>query len=417
MLIRTPLSGKPGAFWDMFFGGGVETCIENGLLKLNIRCGLSERAYRRIQETVRAAQADDNIKAIFMDVDSGGGDASECFETAALVNASTKPTVTYVAGYSASAMYAITAATNRIFAHPSAFVGSIGVINILPKMGEYGTVVTSTKAPNKINLGDDPEGIARERALLDATHEQFVASLSAFRGVPVEKIEADWGKGGLLTAEQALAVGMIDEVGDREKALTFAMSFTAATPPAGDSQKTESEAAENQEGAEESASEDNEMKLSWFATRKAKAEMTPEEQRTAEEISPEWLKENKPEVYDAIYNAGKESAATEAAAAKEEEEKLVALADETNTDEQTVVAELKTGKIKAADFMRRLLEVRKNPSETERARRAKAGLAGDSVALHYGAETGAPQPGDKNASGNAIAEAIKARQSKRYGGK
>lgn len=410
MLIKTPLSGKPGAFWDMFFGGGVETCVEDGLLKLSIRCGLSERTYRRIQETVKAAQADDNIKAIFFDVDSGGGDAAECAETAAIIKASAKPTVSYVAGYSASAMYWLTSATQKIFAHPTAFLGSIGVINILPKV-DFGTVVVASKSPNKFNSGDDPAAIDREKAILDTTFEQFVGALSLNRNVPVEKIEAEWGKGGLLSAAQALAVGMIDEISDREKALTFAKAFTAAAPV---SAPVETETEETEESAE-SASEGNDMKLSWFATRKAKAEMTPEEAKTAEDISVEWVKENKPEVYQAIYDAGKESAANEAAAAKEEEAKLTALADESNTDEQAVVASLKSGKIKASDFMRQLLEARKNPSETELARRAKAALSGDFTKVHTGSSTGAPHEGDSKAQAAAIVKHLQRDRNKKAG--
>jgi len=410
MLIKTPMSGRPGAFWDMFFGAGVETCVDDGLLKLSIRCGLSERTYRRIQETVKSAQSDDNIKAIFFDVDSGGGDAAECAETAAIIRASTKPTVTYVAGYSASAMYWLTSATQKIFAHPTAFLGSIGVINILPKI-DFGTVVVASKSPNKFNSGDDPAAVDREKAILDTTFEQFVSELSINRKVPVEKIEAEWGKGGLLTAAQALAVGMIDEIGDREKALTFAKAFTAAAPV---SLAAETEIEETEESAE-SASEENEMKLSWFATRKAKAEMTPEEAKTAEEISPEWLRENKPEVYQAIYDMGKESAGKEAAAAKEEEAQLTALADKANTDEQAVVASLKSGKIKAADFMRQLLEVRKNPSDTELARRAKAGITGDFTKVHTGSSTGAPHEGDTKAQAAAIVKHLQRDRNQKAG--
>lgn len=411
MLIRTPLSGKPGAFWDMFFGGGAETCIEGGLLKINMQCGLSDRTYRRIQETVKAAQADDNIKAIFFDVDSGGGDAAGCAETAAIIKASVKPTVSYVSGYSASAAYWLTSATQKIFAHPSAFLGSIGVINILPKV-DFGTVVVATKSPNKFNSGDDPEAVARERAVLDVTFEQFVSSLSVNRSVPVEKIEAEWGKGGIMSAAQALSVGMIDEIADREKALTFAKGFTA---PPSETDAPETAAEEIAEGGE-TAQEGSQMAVkNWFAFRKNKAEMTPEETAAAEEMTPEWLKENKPEIYQAIYDAGKNAAATEAEAAAAEEASLTALADEENTDEKKVVAELKSGKIKAADFMRQLLEVRKNPSETELARRAKAALSGDHVRLNIGSSTGANRTGDTAAQAADIVKHLQRDRNKKAG--
>lgn len=418
MLKLKPLNGKPGAFFDLFFGCGVRSSIEDGLLKLCIKCPLDGDVYERVQAMVMAAQADDNIKAIFFDVDSPGGYVAECFETAGIVKASAKPTVTYVAGYSASAMYAISAATQKIFAHPSAFIGSIGVVNFLPKM-DNGTVIVATKSPNKINIGSDPEGVARERALMDSTYEQFVGNLSAYRGVPVERIEAEWGKGGLLTAAQALSVGMIDEIGDREKALTFAKAFTAAPPATETALETEAEEVaeeENEVAAQASATGGPQMALKdWFAIRKNKAEMTPEEKSAAEEMTPDWLKENKPEVYDAIFNAGKEAAGTEAAAAKEEEEKLTALADEENTDEKAVVASLRSGKIKAKDFTRMLLEARKNPSETELARRAKARIEGDGVDIHQGAESGANRAGDVKAQAAAIIKHLQRDRTKKAG--
>ena len=412
MLVKTPLSGKPGAFWDMFLGGGAETCIEGGLLKIHINCGLSDRTYRRIQETIKAAQVDDNIKAIFFDIDSGGGDAAGCAETAAIIKASVKPTVSYVSGYSASAAYWLTSATQKIFAHPSAFLGSIGVINILPKI-DFGTVVVATKSPNKFNSGDDPEAVAREPLTPgESSIEQLVGALSLNRGVPVETIEADWGRGGIMSAAQALSVGMVDEIGDREKALTFAKGFTA---PPSETPPLETAAEEIAESGE-AAQEGSQMALKdWFAVRKIKSEMTPEETAAAEEMSPEWLKENKPEVYQAIFDAGKNSAATEAAAAKEEEANLAALADEENTDEKTVVAALKSGKIKAADFMRQLLEVRKNPSETELARRAKAKLEGDHVRLSTGSSTGANRTGDTSAQAAAIVKHLQRDRNKKAG--
>jgi len=408
MLLRQilPGQGKPGAFWDLFWGGGVSTCIEDGLLMIEIRSSLSGGAYRRIQETIKAAQNDANVKAIYFDMDSPGGYVSECAETAAVIKASVKPTVTYVAGYSASAAYWLAAASGRIIAHPSAFIGSVGVVNFIPEI-EDGVAVTATKSPNKVNLATDPEGIARERALLDLTYEQFVAALASFRNTTPELIEQNWGKGSVMPAAQALSAGMIDEIGDREKALTIAKAFTGAAATEAAAEEISEDADEISEGASMRAQGENETMKNWFASRKARAEMTPEEQKTAEEITPEWLKENKPDVYDAIYNAGKDAAGQEAEAAKAETERLTALADVSNLDEAAIVAQLRSGKMKAESFMQALLEARKTPSETELQRRAKAGITGDRVKIHYGGETGAPQAGDVQALAGDIVSHLK----------
>lgn len=412
MLLRQilPTRGKPGAFFDFFFGGGVSACIEDGLLILEIRSSLTDSSYKKIQQAVKAAQNDENVKAIFFDADSPGGYVSGCAETAEIIRASTKPTITYGGGYVASAMYWLAASTQKIIGHPSAFFGSVGVVNCLPNIDDA-VIVTATKSPNKINLANDPEGIARERALLDSTYEQFVGALSQYRGKSVDEINANWGQGGVLPAAQALSLGMIDEIGDREKALTIAKAFTGAAATEAAAEEISEDAEEISEGASMRAQGENETMKNWFASRKARAEMTPEEQKTAEEITPEWLKENKPEVYDAIYNAGKDAAGKEAEAEKAETEKMAALADTVNTDEAALVAQLRSGSIKAEKFMQALLEARKNPSETELKRRAQAGLAGDKVKLHYGAETGAPQAGDVQAlAGDIVSRLNKTRK-------
>lgn len=182
--------------------------------------GLAETEYGYIQAALIAAEDDPRVREIALNVDSPGGYISGLDETAQLLGAVSKPTIAYVGNMAASAAYWLASQADRIVAlSPASEIGSIGVAmeeydddQALAEAGIAHRVYTSTDAPDKRPDTKTEEGRAKVVAELDALHGVFVRRVAEGRGVSQEKVAADFGRGGILIAEQAMAVGMIDEV-------------------------------------------------------------------------------------------------------------------------------------------------------------------------------------------------------------
>ncbi|MCX6876388.1 MAG: S49 family peptidase [Verrucomicrobia bacterium] len=83
-----------------------------------------------IGDALREAGARDDIKAVFLDIDSPGGTVAGTPELAATVTSinERKPVYAFSSGLMASAAYWVASQARAIYATPSAQVGSIGVV-------------------------------------------------------------------------------------------------------------------------------------------------------------------------------------------------------------------------------------------------------------------------------------------------
>jgi ClpP class serine protease len=182
--------------------------------------GQAETEYGYIQAALIAAEDDPNVVEIALDVNSPGGYISGLDETAQVLGMVGKPTTAYVSGMAASAAYWLASQADRIVAlSPASEIGSIGVAMeeydddaALADAGITHRVYTSTDAPDKRPDTKTEEGRGKIIAELDALHSVFVRRVADGRGVTAEKVNKDFGRGGVLIAEQAMAAGMIDEV-------------------------------------------------------------------------------------------------------------------------------------------------------------------------------------------------------------
>ncbi len=84
--------------------------------------------------------------------------------------------------------------------------------------------LTSTDAPDKRPDIATEKGRDKYVEQLDALHAVFVRRVAEGRGLPEEKISSDFGKGGMLIAEEAMRVGMIDSVCNQARSLTPAQA-------------------------------------------------------------------------------------------------------------------------------------------------------------------------------------------------
>ncbi len=165
---------------------------------------------------------DPMVKAIVFDFDTPGGEVNGIAELASIIFAARgkKPIWAYVGDLCASAGYWLAVACDQIIMHRTARVGSIGIMaiaNIAKNMNQKR--FTSKNAVNKNAPADTSKGESLIQAEIDTAETMFVEDVATMRGVSEETVLADFGQGGLLYAEQAIAVGMADRLGSFEDIL------------------------------------------------------------------------------------------------------------------------------------------------------------------------------------------------------
>jgi ClpP class serine protease len=195
--------------------GVTEILVEGVLTRDPLACawffGEKNTAYSDIIAALDAAKADANVKSVLFKIDSPGGNVDGLFEALAAIQAFGKP-MAVVANMACSAAFAIAAAAGSIQAvNAASMFGSIGVAASLRRDPAV-VDIASTEAPDKRPDVSTEEGKAVIVRHLDAIHDLFVGAIADGRGVTADKVNAEFGRGATLLAEEALRRGMIDSV-------------------------------------------------------------------------------------------------------------------------------------------------------------------------------------------------------------
>lgn len=190
-----------------------------------------------------AAVADESVSAIVLNVDSPGGAVAGVEEVADRIFAArgTKPIVSVANYMMASAAYWLAAQADEIVAVKSATdVGSIGVFNLHREQsraddaaGETYSVIRSVKFKADNNPHEPLTEAAREhlQSRVDSIHAKFIAAVARGRGIDAATVNANYGQGRSLLAEQALAAGLVDRI-DTFEAVIARLGAKAADSPA-----------------------------------------------------------------------------------------------------------------------------------------------------------------------------------------
>lgn len=177
-------------------------------------------------EQLKKAQEDASVKAVILRINSPGGTvtASEILydEIQRFKTKTHKPVVTVMMDVTASGGYYAACASDHLIAYPTTVTGSIGVIMQLFSLeGTLDAIHLKTYAIKSGPFKDAGSPLrdltAEEREYFDAIVQQFygrfLAVVRAGRpNLSVEQIKAA-ADGKVFTADQALAKGLVDEVG------------------------------------------------------------------------------------------------------------------------------------------------------------------------------------------------------------
>ncbi len=184
-------------------------------------------------ELLRDARKNNSIKAVVVRVDSGGGSAfaSELIRQEIVrVQKKGKPVVVSMGGTAASGGYWIAAPADRIWAAPNTVTGSIGIFAIVPTfentLQHIGISRDGVGTGPFVGALDPVGGIgeAAARALQASVghgYQQFLELVAKGRGMTVEQVDAI-GQGRVWTGEEALELGLVDELGHLEDAIAGA---------------------------------------------------------------------------------------------------------------------------------------------------------------------------------------------------
>ena len=204
--------------------------------------GDSVAADGAIRKAMRIAQRDPSVKAVVLRIDSPGGSAlaSEAAWQAVRRVAAMKPVVVSVGGMAASGGYYIAAAGERIFADPAAIVGSIGVVGgkiamegLYEKIGVKAEVFSRGANAGMFSSAQPFTESQRVmvRGLMTQTYDQFVERVMTTRSKKIKDIDKV-ARGRIFTAESAVELGLVDELGGMQKAIEYA-AIKAGLEPAG----------------------------------------------------------------------------------------------------------------------------------------------------------------------------------------
>ena len=190
---------------------------------------------------IRAAARSENVSGIVLRIDSPGGTVSGTKDLADDVAAAAtlKPVFAYAEDQCLSAAYWISARATKVFANPTALVGSIGTYaTILDSSGAAkmdGIVVHVVRAGEFKGMGQPgtevtPAHLDELQRVIDQLNAHFVAGVAAGRKLDGARAQA-LADGRAHLAADAVRLGLIDGVQTFDQVMTSMIKLTARPAP------------------------------------------------------------------------------------------------------------------------------------------------------------------------------------------
>lgn len=179
---------------------------------------------------IRDLMDDDNVKAVVLRVNSGGGDAyaASLIWRAVSELKEVKPVVVSMGGYAASGGYYISCPANYIYAYPTTVTGSIGIFGMFPDFSELLTDKLGIKfdevKTNKYSTFGNPsrpfsnDEMARINVYIERGYNDFRECVSKGRSKSVADVEKI-AQGRVWTGDDAVRIGLVDELGGLDDAV------------------------------------------------------------------------------------------------------------------------------------------------------------------------------------------------------
>ncbi|MFM5536996.1 S49 family peptidase [Aeromonas veronii] len=199
-------------------------------------------SYEWARAQIATALADERVKEIVLDINSGGGHAVGCKELADYIfsKRTVKP-ITALVNFSAySAAYFIAAACRKVVVSETGGCGSVGVImehmEVSKWEQEVGLKFTTFYRGDRKKDGTPHEplsdgAMAAINHRMDQAYDLFISSVARYRGLSVEQVKAT--EATLYSGEEAVNNGLADELANPQDYLNaLAASVAKSAKPA-----------------------------------------------------------------------------------------------------------------------------------------------------------------------------------------
>ena len=187
----------------------------------------------KVIKDLRQLREDETIKAVVLRVNSPGGSAygSEQIWREVVLLKEKKPVIVSMGDYAASGGYYISCAADCIVADPTTLTGSIGIFGMFPNAEELLTDKLDlhfdmVKTHSFADMGDltRPLNNAEKNAIQDHVnrgYQLFLKRCADGRDMDIESLEKI-AEGRVWTGADAKELGLVDELGGLDKALSIA---------------------------------------------------------------------------------------------------------------------------------------------------------------------------------------------------
>lgn len=184
--------------------------------------------YDSIERIVADAQANEEVGALLLDIDSPGGEVAGCFDFARKLRTmgargEGKPIVAFANEMACSAAYAIASSCDAVMTTETGITGSIGVYTLMVDMTKGlqkgGIEVNMIRAGERKARGGpyekaDTETVSKLQTWVNETWMIFASHVAAGRPISAEAVlalEGQW-----FTGAEALDLGLVDAVDSPE---------------------------------------------------------------------------------------------------------------------------------------------------------------------------------------------------------
>ena len=187
----------------------------------------------KFAKEIRKAREDDNVKAVVLRINSGGGSASASDQMWREVQLTkeVKPVIASMSTYAASGGYYMAMGCDTIVAQPNTITGSIGIFGLffgaqelLDKIGVSVDVVKTSPLADILDPSQ-PLGPREERVIqsfVNKGYQTFISKVAQGRGMTVDQVRELAG-GRVYTGKEALELDLVDILGGLDTAVAIAV--------------------------------------------------------------------------------------------------------------------------------------------------------------------------------------------------
>jgi protease-4 len=241
--VRDVMSYERIKFRQRFISGDKDAEYKISLIKIEGEItGYSEKYYFKsisdiIKNAFDIAKEDEKVKGIILQINSPGGDIVEVEKIYDKIQEikKSKPVIALLENVATSGGYYCAVATDKIISHPLTITGNIGAVIILYNVEELfekklGINMNVIKSGKHKDIGSpfrkmDIEEKKIFQGLVNQAAKKFLDVVLKHRNIASDKVNII-SDGRIFTGIQAKEIGLVDEIGNLDKAVSVIKEMT-----------------------------------------------------------------------------------------------------------------------------------------------------------------------------------------------